>query len=259
MRLWDNRKYLEDEFVSKGRSTNDIAKEHGVFPNTIRRALIKNGIQPRNKSEAQKNNIDKNGAPMLGKKRTQDEKERISSGMQRWWDALSDAEKLDMREKLSEAAKGKWENLSEEEKKIAIKKMQAANRLRSKHGSKNENMVAEILSKNGHKVVQRSKDYTPGRRFEIDICIPKLRIAIEWDGPTHFDPIYGEDHLSKVRTKDGFKDSVLLSAGWHVLRCQDRASSSSLAFANRAANKILEVVALIEGGAGNDLHIIEAS
>lgn len=255
MKLWDNKKYLEEEFVIKGRSTNDIAREHGVFPNQIRRALIKNGIQPRNKSEAQKNNIEKNGAPMQGKKRTKEEKERISSGMQKWWDALSDEQKTEMREKLSDAAKGKWESLSEEEQKIALKKMQAANRLRSREGSKNENMIANILVKNGLKVVQRSRDYTPGRRFEIDICLPQLQIAIEWDGPTHFDPIYGETHLAKVKMKDDFKDSVLTSAGWTVIRCRDHSSSSSLAFGNRVAARLLELIKTAEKG---KVHIIEA-
>jgi very-short-patch-repair endonuclease len=255
MKLWDNRKYLEEEFVIKGRSTNDIAREHGVFPNQIRRALIKNGIQPRNKSEAQKNNIEKNGAPMTGRKRSTEEKERISSGMQKWWDALSDDQKNEMKERLSEAAKGKWESLSEEEQKIALRKMQAANRTRSKFGSKNENMIAQILSKHGLKIVQRSKDYTPGRRFEIDICLPEHQIAIEWDGPTHFDPIYGEVHLAKVKMKDDFKDSVLISAGWTVFRCRDMASSSSLAFCNRVANRLLEMIKSAERG---KVHIIEA-
>src|SRR5690606_39813356 len=42
---WDNRKYLEVEYEGKQRSTNDIAREHGVYPNTIRRALIRHGFR----------------------------------------------------------------------------------------------------------------------------------------------------------------------------------------------------------------------
>lgn len=255
MRTWNDKNYLEGEYVEKRRSTTDIAKDNGVFPNQIRRALIKNGIPLRDKSEAQKNNIDRNGSPMQGRKRTGEEKKRISSGMQKWWDGLTDDQKNEMKERLSEAAKGKWDLLSEHEKKMAIKKMQAASRIHAKMGSKNENMVANILREAGYTVHQRTKDYAPGRRFEIDICLPKEKIAIEWDGPTHFDPIYGELHLARVRRKDDNKNATLVAAGWTVIRCRDHSTSSSLAFCTRAGEKLLQLLSTCERG---KVHIMEA-
>jgi very-short-patch-repair endonuclease len=255
MKPWDNRKYLQEEYETKERSTNDIAREHGVFPNQIRRALIKHGFKVRDRSAAQKNNIEKNGAPMQGRTRTEAEKVRISEGMQKWWDALSDDEKNAVKSRLSDSAREKWETMTDEEKKEIVGKMHKANRKRMRAGSKNENLVADLLINAGYKIAQRTKDFTPGRRFEIDLCIPTMKIAIEWDGATHFDPIYGEAHLQRVRAKDKTKDSILLSSGWTVIRCRDHSTASSLAFCTRAADKIIEV---IEKGERGVVHIIEA-
>lgn len=252
---WDDRKYLEIEYEQKERSTNDIAREHGVYPNTIRRALIKHGFKVRDKSAAQKNNIEKNGAPMLGRKRTDEEKERISAGMQKWWDSLSEEQKNDVKSRLSDSAREKWDTMTEEERKEVISKMHKANRKRLRAGSKNENMVAELLAKAGYTIAQRTKDYTPGRKFEIDICLYRDKIAIEWDGATHFDPIYGESHLQRVRNKDEVKNSILLASGWTVIRCRDHSTASSMAFCARAVEQIISV---INTGQRGVLHIIEA-
>lgn len=252
---WDNKQYLEVEYASKERSTNDIAREHGVFPNQVRRALIKHGFVVRDRSAAQKNNIEKNGAPMQGRTRTDEEKERISSGMQKWWDSLSEDAKNDVKQRLSDSAREKWETMTDEDKKEIVNKMHKANRKRLRAGSKNENLVAEIIIKRGYKVAQRTKDFTPGRRFEIDICIPGEKIAIEWDGATHFDDIYGAAHLQRVQAKDKVKDSILLSSGWTVIRCRDHSTASSLAFCTRSAEKIMSV---IENGKRGTIHIIEA-
>lgn len=252
---WKDPNYLRSEYVDKQRSTSDIAKEHGVFPNTIRRELKRNGFDIRDKSAAQKLNIEKNGAPMEGRVRTDAEKERISAGLQRFWDELTPDEVAATKTKLSEVARNKWESLSPEEKRKAIKKMHKASNNRLREGSKNENLVADLIAAEGFKVEQRTNEYTPGRRFEIDICIPSLNVAIEWDGATHFDPIYGEENLSKVQKKDEKKNDILLAAGWTVIRCRDHSTAPSLAFCKRAVASIVDV---IKNGKKKKLHIIEA-
>jgi len=205
---WKDPKYLEREYVVKERSTSDIAAEHGVFPNTIRRELKKHGFKIRDKSAAQQINIKKNGAPMEGRKRSTEEKEKISEGLQRFWDELGDTEATRIKKKRARVAKEKWESLSDEEKTRSIKKMHNASRNRMYLGSKNENMVARLLEESGFVIEQRSREYTPGQQFEIDIVLPNEQIAIEWDGATHFDPIYGEEHLAKVQDKDDRKNKV---------------------------------------------------
>lgn len=238
---WNNPKYLKREYVENERSTSDIAKELGTYPITIRRALIKHGFEIRNKSQAQKNNIKKNGAPMQGKTRSVREREKISKGLQRFWDGMDEDQEREVRNRLSENARNNWKNITKAEKNKRLRKMQTAAR-KTGGGSKNENLVASILADIGYKIVQRSKDYSPRRQFEIDIALPNERIAIEWDGVTHFEPVYGEEHLARVQQKDKYKDEMLVSNGWTVIRCRDMSTTSSLAFCRRAVDKILEVM-----------------
>lgn len=252
---WDSHRYLQKEYVDNERSTSSIAKEHGTYPITIRRALIKYGFEVRNKSVAQKNNIKKNGAPMQGKVRTVRERERISKGLQRFWDGLDDAQEQEVRNRLSENARENWKNTSKAEKNARIKKMHSGSRKKMRAGSKNENLVADILADIGYKIIQRSKDYAPRRQFEIDIALPEDRYAIEWDGVTHFDPVYGEEHLAKVQRKDKYKDELLISNGWTVIRYRDTSTTSSLAFCRRAVDKILDT---IQNGERGVVHILEA-
>lgn len=252
---WRDYDYLKENYEDKQRSTSSIAKEWKTYPNTVRRELIKQGFEIRDKSQAQKIHIEKNGAPMEGKTRTKEEKERISMGLQKFWDDLDDQEAAEFRAERARIAKEKWESLSKEEKQNSIRKMHNASRDKMYVGSKNENLVAELIDERGYVIDQRSNEYTPGRRFEIDIAIPSERIAIEWDGATHFDPIYGEEHLAKVQEKDGRKDRVLLAAGWTVIRCRDHSTASTLAFCRRTVDSIMDIV---ENGQRGKVHIIEA-
>ena len=66
-----------------GHSTHEIAKKLQTYPNKIRRTLIKNGIETRNASEAQKVSLEKGTSthPTKGKIRTEAEKLKISSSM----------------------------------------------------------------------------------------------------------------------------------------------------------------------------------
>jgi len=255
---WKDPEYLYREFVVKKRSTSDIADEHGVFPNTIRRELIRQGIQPRSKSDAQKINLNRNGHPMEGRSRTEEEKEKISLGLHHFWHADSDKKNKraeNLRKKLAKLAKDQWDGLSEKERNEIIKRMHLASANSSGKGSKSENAVAALLEEQGFNVVQRSKEYTPGGQFEIDIALPDHKMAIEWDGATHFLPIYGEERLAVVQEKDARKDDLLISAGWTVIRCRDMSSGYSRAFCTRTVDAILMI---LKNGPHNTLHIVEA-
>ena len=91
---WDSHDFLKDEYESKEKSTSQIAKEQGTYPMTIRRALKKHGFSIRDKSQAQKNNLDKNGSPLQGRVRSHKEKMSISMGLQMHWDNMTDEEKV---------------------------------------------------------------------------------------------------------------------------------------------------------------------
>jgi len=252
---WDSREFLEKEYESDNKSTSQIAKEQGTYPMTIRRALKKHGFKIRDKSQAQKNNLEKNGSPLQGRERTREEKLRISKGLQNHWEKMTPEENRAARQVRSEIGKSAWESKTKEEKKQAVNKMRVGNSKKGRKGSKNENAVADMLLNYGFNIIQRSKDFTPGRRFEIDIALVKERVAIEWDGPNHFVPIYGEESLASVKAKDKIKNYALTRSGWTVLRVRDHSTSSTMAFCRRACDKIINV---IENGDKNIVHIIDA-
>jgi len=38
--------------------------------------------------------------------------------------------------------------------------------------------------------------------YELDIYIPELKLAIEWNGKIHYQPMYGEDKLKHIQYRD---------------------------------------------------------
>lgn len=245
---WDTRQNLYDLYVVQGLSTGAIGKMYGTYPNTIRRCLKRHGIETRNKSEAQKNFLEDNNHPMLGRERTEDEKVAISEGIQKHWDGLTEEEAEKKREEMAERARIKWEWMSDKEKEESIKKMHKANREKAGQGSKNENTIADLLRAEGYEVYQRTTEYSPRRAFEIDIAIPSEQIAIEWDGAAHFSPIYGDDALKKTVEKDDRKNRALVDYGWSVIRCRDHSTAHSLAYCQRSAELILSTMKKIKPG-----------
>ncbi len=255
VKSWDSHDFLKKEYEIDNKSTSQIAKEQGTYPMTIRRALKKHGFKIRDKSQAQKNNLEKNGSPLTGRARTRQEKLRISLGLQEHWDNMTPEEKVEAKTIRSRIGKSAWDKKTDEEKKKAVIKMRIGNSKKARKGSKNENAVADMLLNAGFDIIQRSKDFTPGRRYEIDIAIVKDRVAIEWDGPNHFVPIYGEESLKMVQIKDELKNFALTKSGWTVLRVRDHSTSSTMAFCRRACDKIIDT---IENGDRNVVHIIDA-
>jgi very-short-patch-repair endonuclease len=245
-RPFDSYEYLITEYVEKGRSTKNIAEEHNTYPMTIRRCLKRHGIDVRNKSQAQKTFVSINGSPIKGRKRTEEEKEQISIGLQEYWGGMTDVDRKKQKEKLAQAAINQWNALSDTDKEAMIHRMHLGSKGKVGGGSKNENCVAEMVVDKGHRTVTRSKAYSPGNRFEIDIALPDIAVAIEWDGVTHFMPIYGEKHLKGVQDKDNKKDEDLMRNGWSVVRCRDYSTAHSKAFCRRAVKRIFSAIEQIK-------------
>jgi very-short-patch-repair endonuclease len=204
------------DLYSDGESPYQIAKRFSTYPNMIRRIVKKNGIELRNSSEAQKNAL-KNGVsvhPTEGKKRSTEEKINISSGMMKYWDNMSDSE----RSLRAEVAKNSWHAMSEEKRSrinsLGIKAIRRA----AKEGSKLEKSLLKGLTDAGYTVDFHNKNLIPTQELEIDLYIPKLKTIIEVDGPSHFLPIWGEDHLLKQMKYDLTKNGTLLSRGFVVIR-----------------------------------------
>ena len=58
----------------------------------------------------------------------------------------------------------------------------------------------------------------PTEKLEIDLYIADIKTIIEIDGPSHFLPIWGDEHLQKQEQFDLKKNGTLLTRGYVIIR-----------------------------------------
>lgn len=57
--------------------------------------------------------------------------------------------------------------------------------------------------------------------LELDIYMPGLRMAIEWNGIHHHMPIYGDFRLEMTKINDAVKKKMCQEKGIHLVTIQD--------------------------------------
>ena len=212
----DNKDFLVREYVENNRSTYWISEKLGTYPNKVRRALKFLGVDLKSKSEAQSNAL-KSGRhkhPTKGRKRTEEERIKISEGMANHWENMSEEE----RDRRIALAKKQWEEMTENEKSELRSMAAEAVRRASQEGSKIEKFLKEGLTSEGYDVIFHMKGLIPSENLEVDLFVPSLKTAIEIDGPAHFLPIWGEDSLQKNIRSDAKKSGLILSKGYCMIR-----------------------------------------
>ena len=231
-------------YVEQNKSTYEIAEALKTYPNKIRRVLVKNGVPLKNKSEAQKNAINNGTAthPTSGKQRSKTEKLKISNGLKKYWDNISD----ELYEERVKQAQSRWYSMTEVEKQAMLSSAIKAIQLAGKEGSKLEKYLHEELSKAGYKVEIHKKDLIPNEGLEIDMYIPRLKTIIEIDGPSHFLPIWGEDKLQKQIKSDFHKTGLILNKGMIIIRIKNLSDSVCLASKEQLRLDILSQLSRIE-------------
>ena len=211
-----NRDYIIKAYTVEGKSTYQIAEALGVPPKRIQRALVSLGVPRRSYGEAQSNAL-KTGAaahPTKGKTYDKDKRERMSDLMAKYWDSMSEEE----RERRSHIGKLKWEEKTDAEKEAMSSAAAEACRKAAKEGSKLEKYLKTALEEDGYPVEFHKTNLTSDERLEVDLYIPQLKLAIEIDGISHFEPVWGEERLRKHQSADTKKVAMLLSAGYNILR-----------------------------------------
>lgn len=217
-------KQIIEMYNDQSKSTYEIAKSLDTYPNKIRRTLIKHGYKLKDKSQAQKNAL-KSGRcahPTAGKKRTQDEKLRISEGMETHWEKMTEEERQDRVNQ----AKERWKKMDASQKEKMCRLATDAIRKAGKEGSKLEKFVMDKLIESGYTVDFHNKTLIPNEKLEIDLYIPALKTIIEVDGPSHFLPIWGEEKLQKQIKADLQKSGRILSRGFAIIRVKAIANAS---------------------------------
>jgi len=234
----DVRRLYQDE----GMSLRNVAKELGVSLATLSRFMKKVGIQTRDKATAQKNYLKDNEHQMTGRSHTEETKQKISQGLGEFWDSLSPEASEELRQRIGSGWKRKWESMSEAERHAMMSELSAKSRLSQGNGSRLERFIAEELRSRGFIVEERTTNYTIGKDMEVDLALPSQGIAIEVDGPTHFLPIYGEDHLAQQQERDGRKDQQIIDAGYSVLRVRDNNGPLSQLRMERIVSAINDII-----------------
>lgn len=233
----DNKKDLIRLYVKEEKSTHAIAKIYNTYPNKIIRALKELEVKLRDKSSAQAVALKQGRSqhPTEGKERPQEVKNKISDSMYDQWQNMSDEEK----ERRSDMAKQQWEDMSPEDKQEFFKKATIAIKKASKEGSKLELYVFKALTEAGFDVYAHTSNL-PNVNLEMDLVVPSLKTAIEIDGPSHFEPIWGEEALQRQQKADREKAGHLLNAGCCLIRVGTRDKNVSEKLKRDVAELVIE-------------------
>jgi very-short-patch-repair endonuclease len=217
-KLSDNEKsdLLTQLYTQEKKSFADIAEEYSTYANKIRRDAKRLNISIRDKSEAQKNALKtvKHNHPTKGKERSDSTKAKIGKGVMNSWDQLTDKELNDRKDK----AKLKWEELDYDTKINMQQAAVKAVRETSKTGSKLEKFIHKNLLSLGYQVQFHKEQSLLTTKLQIDLFLPTINTAIEVDGPSHFEPVWGKDSLNRNISYDQKKEGLITGKGWHLIR-----------------------------------------
>jgi very-short-patch-repair endonuclease len=221
----DKKDLITKEYEIHKKSFQEIAQLFGTYANKIRRDAIKFGIKVRDKSEAQKNALDngKTQHPTKGKQRPSSVKQKIGLSVLESWQNLDDNELQQRKDK----ARINWNNKSDEEKENILKQANTAVREAGKTGSKLEKFLLKQLLSNGYSVEFHKEQSILNTKLQIDLFIPKLNVAIEVDGPSHFEPVWGDDTLKRNKKYDDKKTGLIIGKGLYLVRIKQTKDFSS--------------------------------
>jgi very-short-patch-repair endonuclease len=232
---------------NEGMSTYELATEYKTYPNKIRRILKKGGIVIRDKSEAQKVALEtgRSTPPTKGRERTYEEKLKISKSTVKHWENLTDEE----REEFRQLCKERWNELPEEKLELMRKAANEKIRQAALEGSKLEKKIQQILIAAKIKFESHKKNLvTSVQKLEIDLYLPELLTIIEVDGLSHFEPIWGEEHLEKQQKFDSQKDGLLLSKGFNIIRIENKSNSMAISKIEDLKDELLKYLEEIKVG-----------
>jgi|688.fasta_scaffold343187_2 very-short-patch-repair endonuclease len=212
----EKKDILIDLYVKQNKSFADIAELYETYPNKVRRDAKKFKIKIRSKSDAQKNALatGKHKHPTKGKPRDTETKKKIGLSVLQSWDNLSETEIKNRKEKARLA----WESLDDNIKEDMLQKANKAVRDASKTGSKLEHYIFNKLIGDGYRVDFHKEQVLVNTKLQIDLFLPNMNTAIEVDGPSHFEPIWGDDSLSRNQKYDNKKTGLILGKGWVLIR-----------------------------------------
>ena len=240
---------LEEQIIKaykNNNSTVEISRKFSIPRSTVYHIIKKAGIS-RSKSEAQKNNIKKNNNhPTKGRTRTEDEKDRISKPRVKKWTK-------EAREKARKTSKKTWENRSEESKQEMKRKGIEAIRKAGKEGSALELVLVDALRDKKHDV-EFHKEYLLSEKLLIDIVVNNL-YAIEVNGISHYESIWGEEAFKKQQLADSKKMGILASSGFVVVIVKMMLKRLNRQSKKKIIQELLDVIENNENSIGSIIEL----
>lgn len=235
--------YYNQQYHEKKKSWKEIADMLNTYPNRVRRDAKKLGVKSRSKSDAQKTALSEGRRehPTKGKKLSDATKLKISESQGKVWDSLTDEEKL-YRSQIGREA---WNSKTDDEKDEFFRKATAGVQEAARSGSKVEKYLSDFLIEKGYRVDRHKEHFLKNEKFHIDLYIRDCITAIEIDGPSHFEPVFGEDRLQKRQAADSQKNGLVLSSGMALIRVKLLKRDSQRQF-RRVALSVLEVLESIQ-------------
>ena len=251
----EKREKIEELYIKENLSWGQIAKLGNTYQNRVLRDGRKLGFASRDRSDAQKLALEKGISihPTDGKKRDKEVVDRIGKKIAENWANLSEAE---LKER-SETSKQAWAKKSPSEVKEMQTKAARAIRQASIEGSKLEKAVHAGLIKAGYRVQFHKEHFLRNERLQLDLFLPEKNIAIEIDGPLHFEDIWGEERLHKSKKRDRLKDGLISSVGLILIRVKQLKNMSN-AYGERTTEQIVEKIKSLDETNRGQIIIIEA-
>ena len=109
-----------------------------------------------------------------------------------------------------------------DEKKQEFQRLSSqAIRKASKEGSKLEKFLFELLTQHGYRVEYHKEHLLLNEKLHIDLFLPDSSVAIEIDGPSHFEPIWGQEALERTQRSDKQKSGLILNSGMVLVRIKN--------------------------------------
>jgi len=212
----EKKRILLQEYIDKSLSFAEIAKAYSTYANKLRRDAIKFDIPIRNKSAAQKVALEsgRHEHPTKGKVRSEETKNKIGMSVLESWENLDENELL----RRKQTATDNWNKLSDDDKYNRLQSANQAVRKASKVGSKLEIFLMEQLTNDGYRVEFHKEQVLSNTKLQIDLFLPMIRTAIEVDGPSHFDPVWGDEALQKNKRYDDKKNGLILGKDLVLIR-----------------------------------------
>ncbi len=244
--------YIVNQYVVELKSPYEISENliekniSGYYPLKIRRLLKKLSIPLRDKSEAQKNCLNKNRSihPTLGKTLSNTTKGRISASVAEKYSQESDSEK----ERRAEVSRVNWESRSPEQRSAMQASATEAILFAAKNGSKVERFLYNTLIERGYEVSMHARPLEYQPKLQCDLVVRNIHngVVIEVDGLSHVEPIWGSDAFNRTQKSDSEKNTGVITAGLYMIRLHAYGHKITQSYCNKLLTKLVLVLETIK-------------